>query len=243
MVRAVHDSPFRGDMTACDGKRSLPAPGLTFGECVPAPGATPATSEARAVRGPRCARPAPRRLRRGGRGRMGRPVRRVLSGGVSPVDGHLSRRHVAVPLQRWDSADRVCIPCLTLLRTRFTVRVVSPRPRWSLTPPFHPYRRERRRSAFCGTVSRITPGGCYPPSCPVEPGRSSVRFPATRPSSRPIRTWSLPAGCTLPRTAARRTGPVVLRCAHRSHLGRWPRSPLGRALCIVLSFLPCCSVR
>jgi len=31
---------------------------------------------------------------------MGRPVRRVLSGGVSPVDGHLSRRHVAVPLQR-----------------------------------------------------------------------------------------------------------------------------------------------
>ena len=33
-------------------------------------------------------------------GRMGRPVRRVLSGGVSPVDGHLSRRHVAVPLQR-----------------------------------------------------------------------------------------------------------------------------------------------
>src|SRR6478736_3828640 len=31
---------------------------------------------------------------------MGRPVRRVLSGGVSPVDGHLSRRHVAVPLLR-----------------------------------------------------------------------------------------------------------------------------------------------
>src|SRR6185312_1226215 len=31
---------------------------------------------------------------------MGRPVRRVLSGSVSSVDGHLSRRHVAVPLQR-----------------------------------------------------------------------------------------------------------------------------------------------
>jgi hypothetical protein len=31
---------------------------------------------------------------------MGRPVRRVLSGGRSPVDGHLSRRHVAVPLLR-----------------------------------------------------------------------------------------------------------------------------------------------
>ena len=31
---------------------------------------------------------------------MGRPVRRVLSGGVSPVNGHLSRRRVAAPLQR-----------------------------------------------------------------------------------------------------------------------------------------------
>lgn len=31
---------------------------------------------------------------------MGRPVRRVLFGGVRPSDGHLSRRHVAVPLQR-----------------------------------------------------------------------------------------------------------------------------------------------
>ena len=38
-----------------------------------------------------------------------------------------------------DSASRVNILCLTLLRTRFTSRVVSPRPRWSLTPPFHPY--------------------------------------------------------------------------------------------------------
>ncbi len=31
---------------------------------------------------------------------MGRPVRRVLSGSSRSVDGHLSRRHVAVPLQR-----------------------------------------------------------------------------------------------------------------------------------------------
>lgn len=77
-------------MTTCDGERSLPAPGLTFGGCVPAPGATPATDGACAV--------TDAWARSGGR--MGRPVRRVLSGGVSPVDGHLSRRHVAVPLQR-----------------------------------------------------------------------------------------------------------------------------------------------
>jgi hypothetical protein len=32
-----------------------------------------------------------------------------------------------------------------------------------------------RRSVFCGTVPRVTPGGRYPPPCPVEPGRSSRR--------------------------------------------------------------------
>ena len=29
---------------------------------------------------------------------------------------------------------------------------------WALTPPFHPYRPYGRRSAFCGTVPRVTPG-------------------------------------------------------------------------------------
>lgn len=82
-----------------------------------------------------------------------------------------------------DSASRVVIPCLALLRTRFTWRVVSPRPPvvsyTTLSPlPRRPLRQARgpmRRSALCGTVSRIAPGGCYPPSCPVEPGRSSAR--------------------------------------------------------------------
>ena len=39
-----------------------------------------------------------------------------------------------------DSAGRVNILCLTLLRARFTLQITSPRSRWSLTPPFHPYR-------------------------------------------------------------------------------------------------------
>jgi hypothetical protein len=32
----------------------------------------------------------------------------------------------------------------------------------------------RQRSVFCGTVPRVTPGGRYPPPCPVEPGPSSA---------------------------------------------------------------------
>ena len=32
----------------------------------------------------------------------------------------------------------------------------------------------RGRSVLCGTVPRVTPGGCWPPSCPSEPGPSSA---------------------------------------------------------------------
>ena len=35
-------------------------------------------------------------------------------------------------------------------------------------------RRSARRSAFCGTVPRVAPGGRYPPPCPVESGLSSA---------------------------------------------------------------------
>ncbi len=42
--------------------------------------------------------------------------------------------------------------------------------RFTLTPP---RRSGERRSVLCGTVPRVTPGGCYPPLCPVEPGPSS----------------------------------------------------------------------
>ncbi len=73
-----------------------------------------------------------------------------------------------------DSASSLSVLCLTLLRARFTERARHPGPWWSLTPPFHPYRRHRRRSALCGTFSRVAPGGCYPPPCSVEPGRSSA---------------------------------------------------------------------
>src|SRR5690606_3335170 len=41
-----------------------------------------------------------------------------------------------------DSAGSVVVSCLTLLRTRFTVRRLSPGARCALTAPFHPYPRE-----------------------------------------------------------------------------------------------------
>src|SRR4051812_29777853 len=80
-------------------------------------------------------------------------------------------------------------PFLTLLRVGFTEPHRSPDVRWSLTPPFHPYQRERWRSVLCGTVPRVTPGRCWRPPCPVEPGRSSATGspPPTRPPSRLVR--------------------------------------------------------
>jgi hypothetical protein len=94
------------------------------------------------------------------------------------LDDHLSRSCVAAALQRPTRkrggqphgflsglapdevyrADRVTAAAGGLLPHRFT-----------LTSDWRP-----RRSAFCGTVSRVAPGGRYPPSCPVEPGRSSA---------------------------------------------------------------------
>ena len=88
------------------------------------------------------------------------------------------------------------VPCLTLLRTRFTEPITSPRPLVGSYPTVSPLPRTNPgRSVFCGTVSRVTPGGCYPPSCPVEPGRSSTplcqRHRMSRPSGRPTQAPSL----------------------------------------------------
>lgn len=51
-----------------------------------------------------------------------------------------------------------------------------------------------RRSVFCGTVPRVTPGGRYPPPCSVEPGRSSAG---------PVRDPSRPPGRLVRRTGHR----------------------------------------
>ena len=66
------------------------------------------------------------------------------------------------------------VRCATLLPVGLAVPSQSPETRWSLTPPFHPYSGHcPKRFVFCGAFPRVTPGGCYPPPFPVEPGRSS----------------------------------------------------------------------
>jgi hypothetical protein len=103
------------------------------------------------------------------------------------LDDHLSRSCVAATLKRPTRerdeqphrslsdlapgevyrADRVTTTAGGLLHHRFTLT-------GNLSP---------RRSVLCGTVSRVTPGGCYPPPCSAEPGRSSV--PGGRPRGGP----------------------------------------------------------
>ena len=148
---------------------------------------------------------------------MGRPVRRVLFRGESPFDGHLSRRHVAVPLQRPTRGLggprhhplSGLAPGEVYLASRVTATpVVS---YTAVSPLPHP---KMRRSVLCGTVSRITPGGCYPPPCPMEPGRSSVR--ETPPRGRPADPFAGPSLAAAPDHAVR-VSPCrpTPRCADR----------------------------
>ena len=60
------------------------------------------------------------------------------------------------------------------LRVGFTQPLTLPQERWSLTPPFHPYR-QSRRFLFCCTGLRVAPTGRYPAPCPAEPGLSSPK--------------------------------------------------------------------
>src|SRR5690606_27011314 len=139
-------------------------------------------------------------------GRAGRPVRRVLFRSSRSLDGHLPRRHVAVPLQQptrgLGGPRRRPLSGLAPGEV-YLAGHVTMSPGGLLHHPFTlTATLGRRRSSLCGTVSRISPGGCYPPPCPVEPGRSSVRSPATRPSSRPARRPILPGRASLPRVGA-----------------------------------------
>lgn len=73
---------------------------------------------------------------------------------------------------------------LVLLQATLTVPSMSPRTRWALTPPFHPYLSPFGPSAVCflWRRCRITPPGRYPAPCPWSPdfppaARSSRRSP------------------------------------------------------------------
>src|SRR5699024_2147289 len=93
-----------------------------------------------------------------------------------------------------------CVPCLTLLPVGFTVPVSSPRPRWSLTPPFHPYRPARGRGG--GLLS-------------VALSRGSLRVGVTHHRAGWSPDFPRPRGASRGDAAARPTGPPS---SLRSHL-------------------------
>ena len=63
---------------------------------------------------------------------------------------------------------------------------MSPRPRWALTPPFHPCLIPCGPSAVCFLLRRcrIAPPGRYPAPCPMESGLSSSLLRDRRPPAR-----------------------------------------------------------
>ena len=92
---------------------------------------------------------------------------------------------------------------LTLLQVGFTEPPQSPAAlvvsytTVSPLPPAGCSRPARRRSVFCGTFPRVTPGRRYRPPCPAESGPSSA-IPANRnrrdrPASSPVAPQSKPA--------------------------------------------------
>ena len=112
-----------------------------------------------------------------------RPERACKPGSVTRrwrVRGHLSGTMVAHRLKR---------PTRGLGRAALEHPLIWPCSGWglpsqpghpgcwcALTAPFHPYPDSAGRFVFCGTFPRVTPGGRYPPPCPVEPGLSSRRL-------------------------------------------------------------------
>src|SRR4051812_35726918 len=85
--------------------------------------------------------------------------------------------------------------------------------------------RRRWRSAFCGTVPRVTSGGCWPPPCPVEPGPSSKESPPPRSPGQPIRTHRIAVRrAGRPRHSVKRTRLVS---GSASASTSWTSSPTG----------------
>src|SRR3954452_12258042 len=72
----------------------------------------------------------------------------------------------------WTSPGRVRGPAWPCTGRGLPCASASPRRRCALTAPFHPclcathVRSRHRRSAFCGTFPRVSPGGRYPPPLP-----------------------------------------------------------------------------
>ena len=89
------------------------------------------------------------------------PVSRILFPPLRAGDGHSSRRHITMPLQRptrklWRTepartSRRTLLPYLVLLRVGFALPPRLPGARCALTAPFHPYPDCSGRYILCGT--------------------------------------------------------------------------------------------
>ncbi len=107
----------------------------------------------------------------------GWPVRRVLSRGRSPMNGHSSATPVTRRLTRSTRSAgrrppaplaRRSQPYSILQPAGLAMPPLSPGARWALTSPFHPYPHtcgeaaNVRRSVFCGAFPQVALAGRYP---------------------------------------------------------------------------------
>src|SRR5215831_12466179 len=147
---------------------------------------TPAAQRGRQCRGRRASRPVGRvlctRLRGPTAIHLGLPLP-AASCGLPASIGRAALNRSRRPCDRSRKA------LLTLLQVGFTKPPQSPAAlvvSYTTVSPL-PLARPKPgqgRSAFCGTVPRVTPGRRYRPPCPVEPGPSSPGFIPARPPGR-----------------------------------------------------------
>ena len=101
-------------------------------------------------------------------------------------DDDLSRPYVAAWLKRstWRQAGQTCSPLFDLAPDRACRAVSVTRDAVVSYTAVSPLPGYTGRSVLCCAFPRVTPGGRYPLSCPVEPGLSSAQpIPAASPSS------------------------------------------------------------
>jgi hypothetical protein len=103
-----------------------------------------------------------------------RPISRVLSWTVIPLDAASPRRSSSLPGR---DTGRVIASLFGLAPGGVCRAGWLPNSRCALTAPFHPcliLLRGHRRSALCCTFRRIAPPRRYLAPCPMEPGLSSM---------------------------------------------------------------------
>lgn len=160
---------------------------------------------------------------------MSQPIRRVLSL-VAVTRGQVAAIHLDLLLPACSSGlpgssggPPSNAPCLALLPVGFTKPPSSPRALVVSYTTVSPLPDGIvRRSVFCGTVPRVTPGGRYPPLCPVEPGRSSA--PDHR---RRDRLADSSAAASLPRPRSRQRPATAIAVAGAAKAAWAPPQPAG----------------